>query len=32
VKALGPDGELIAIGEAKLPHVYHPILVLDVNQ
>ena len=28
VKAVDPEGELIAIGEAKLPHVYHPILVL----
>lgn len=28
VKALDPDGELIAIGEARLPHLYHPILVL----
>jgi tRNA pseudouridine55 synthase len=28
VKALSPEGELIAIGEARLPHVYHPILVL----
>jgi tRNA pseudouridine55 synthase len=28
VKALSQDGELIAIGEAKLPNVYHPILVL----
>lgn len=28
VKAIGPDGDLIAIGEAKLPHLYHPILVL----
>jgi tRNA pseudouridine55 synthase len=28
VKAVGPDGELVAIGEARLPHVYHPILVL----
>ena len=28
VKALGPEGDLIAIGEARLPHVYHPILVL----
>jgi len=27
VKAIGPEGDLIAIGEAKLPHVYHPILV-----
>ncbi len=28
VKALSPEGDLIAIGEAVLPHVYHPILVL----
>jgi len=28
VKALSQDGELIAIGEARLPHLYHPILVL----
>jgi len=28
VKALSAAGELIAIGEAKLPHVYHPVLVL----
>lgn len=28
VKAIGPDGDLVAIGEARLPHVYHPILVL----
>ena len=28
VKAIGPDGELVAIGEARLPHLYHPILVL----
>jgi tRNA pseudouridine55 synthase len=28
VKAVAPDGELLAIGEAKLPNVYHPILVL----
>lgn len=28
VKALSPEGDLIAIGEARLPHVYHPILVL----
>jgi len=28
VKALNSHGDLIAIGEAKLPHVYHPILVL----
>jgi tRNA pseudouridine55 synthase len=28
VKAVSPDGDLVAIGEAKLPNVYHPILVL----
>jgi tRNA pseudouridine55 synthase len=28
VKALGEDGSLIAVGEAKLPNLYHPILVL----
>jgi tRNA pseudouridine55 synthase len=28
VKAVSKDGELIAIGEAKLPNVYHPIVVL----
>lgn len=28
VKAVGADGHLIAIGEAKLPHVYHPVMVL----
>jgi tRNA pseudouridine55 synthase len=28
VKAIGQDGDLIAIGEVRLPHVYHPILVL----
>jgi tRNA pseudouridine55 synthase len=28
VKAVSEEGELIAIGEAVLPHVYHPILVL----
>ncbi len=28
VKAVSPEGDLIAIGEARLPHVYHPILVL----
>jgi tRNA pseudouridine55 synthase len=27
VKALSPDGELLAIGEVKLPNLYHPILV-----
>ncbi len=28
VKAITPDGELIAIGEVRLPHLYHPVLVL----
>lgn len=29
VKAVTSDGELIAIGEVKLPNVYHPILVFQ---
>jgi tRNA pseudouridine55 synthase len=28
VKALNSQGDLIAIGEARLPHLYHPVLVL----
>ena len=28
VKAVTPDGRLAAIGEAVLPHLYHPLLVL----
>lgn len=28
VKAIGPGGDLIAIGELRLPHLYHPVLVL----
>ena len=28
VKAIGPEGDLIAIGEARLPNLYHPVLVL----
>jgi tRNA pseudouridine55 synthase len=28
VKAISAQGELIAIGEARLPNVYHPVLVL----
>jgi tRNA pseudouridine55 synthase len=27
VKAVTPEGELVAIGEVVLPHVYHPVLV-----
>jgi tRNA pseudouridine55 synthase len=28
VKAVGPEGDLIAIGEARLPNLYHPVMVL----
>jgi tRNA pseudouridine55 synthase len=28
VKAVSTHGDLIAIGEARLPHLYHPVLVL----
>ena len=28
VKAVSQQGELVAIGEMKLPNVYHPFLVL----
>jgi tRNA pseudouridine55 synthase len=28
VKAVSHEGDLVAIGEARLPHLYHPILVL----
>jgi tRNA pseudouridine55 synthase len=28
VKALTEEGELLAIGELKLPNMYHPFLVL----
>lgn len=28
IKAVSQEGELLAIGEAKLPNVYHPVLVL----
>ena len=28
VKAIGPDGKLIAIGRIALPHVYHPVVVI----
>lgn len=28
VKAISPEGELLAIGEVKLPNLYHPVLVL----
>ncbi len=29
VKAVGPDGRLVAIGRIALPHVYHPAVVLN---
>lgn len=28
IKAISPEGDLIAIGEARLPNLYHPVLVL----
>ncbi len=28
VKAVNSEGQLVAIGEARLPHLYHPVLVL----
>ncbi len=28
VKAIGPDGQLVAIGQIALPHIYHPVVVL----
>jgi tRNA pseudouridine55 synthase len=28
VKAIGPDGNLVAIGRIALPHVYHPVVVM----
>ena len=28
VKALSQDGDLVAIGEARLPNLYHPVIVL----
>jgi tRNA pseudouridine55 synthase len=29
VKAIGPHGDLIAIGRVALPHVYHPVVVMN---
>jgi tRNA pseudouridine55 synthase len=31
VKAIGPDGRLVAIGRIALPHVYHPAVVLQTG-
>jgi tRNA pseudouridine55 synthase len=28
VKAIGPDGRLVAIGRIAMPHIYHPVVVL----
>lgn len=28
VKAVSAEGDLLAIGEARLPHIYHPVVVL----
>jgi tRNA pseudouridine55 synthase len=28
IKAVTAAGELVAIGEARMPHLYHPVLVL----
>ncbi len=28
VKAVSTEGDLLAIGEARLPHIYHPVVVL----
>lgn len=30
VKAIGPDGRLVAIGRIAMPHIYHPVVVLGV--
>lgn len=30
VKAIGPDGALIAIGQCVLPHSYHPVVVFSL--
>jgi tRNA pseudouridine55 synthase len=30
VKAIGPDGTLVAIGRIVMPHVYHPLVVMGL--
>ncbi len=30
VKAIGPDGRLVAIGRITMPHAYHPVVVMGV--
>jgi tRNA pseudouridine55 synthase len=32
VKAIGPDGDLVAIGRIVLPHLYHPAIVLETSR
>jgi tRNA pseudouridine55 synthase len=32
VKAMGPDGDLVAIGRIVLPHLYHPVIVLETSR
>jgi len=32
VKAIGPDGGLVAVGRIAMPHIYHPIVVLSVQR
>jgi tRNA pseudouridine55 synthase len=29
VRAIGPDGKLVAIGRIAMPHTYHPVVVLE---
>ena len=29
VKAIGPDGSLVAIGRIAMPHLYHPVVVMQ---
>jgi tRNA pseudouridine55 synthase len=31
VKAIGPDGTMVAIGRIVLPHVYHPVVVFSYS-
>jgi len=31
VKAIGPDGQLIAIGQIAMPHTYHPVVVMEAG-
>ena len=32
VRAIGPDGGLVAIGEIVLPNVYHPVVVISFGE